>query len=119
MPILATHPCKVTAVHVRFLALYLSQLLQRPFYRGFSVALASPSVNVRRHFLDPPLLLVDIVTQSALVWLVDGVVNKFEPARLSCPIFLVALLLEQSPAPVCADPTSLVEVAHAIGRLRS
>lgn len=79
---------------------------------GAAVALGAPALDVLRHLLVPPLLLLDLVAQLAVARLVLCVVDELEPARLARPVLLVALLFEVAPFPVPALPARLFEIAH-------
>ena len=77
-----------------------------------SVSLALPSLNVVDHFPHTSVFLGDLLADFALTGQVICVVNQLQPARLSRPVLLVALLPEVSPFPVSTSPPRLLEVAH-------
>lgn len=103
-------------VHVRFLILDHGQLPHRSFYRGLSVPLTAPSVDIIAHFHNPPLLLVDVVAQLAPILLFDGCEDKLQATCLACSVFFIALLLELAPSPIAARPACLPEVTHCFCR---
>lgn len=76
------------------------------------VPLAPPPLDVLRHLVVPPLLLLDLVAQLAVAGLVVGIVDQLEATRLARSVLLVALLAEIAPFPVPASPACLFEIAH-------
>jgi len=109
----ALYSLPVLAVHLGHLSLDVLCFGRCSLDRCRSVSLLYPSFNVSVHLGEAARLLVDVITQSALVCLVVDLVDELQAARLASSVLLGALLPKVTPPPIPTRPSCLVEVAHS------
>jgi hypothetical protein len=108
----------VLICHTPDLAGHLIHFVCSPLDRGRFAAFALPALDVPRHLVPSTLLLLDVVTQLAGVWLRFRFVHQFETAGFAHAVFFVALLAEVTPSPVATGPAGLFKVTHDSNEMR-